>query len=559
MRLDTELFQAVIEVQQAVAAAGLDSGTVMHVIAERSRALTGASGVVVETLEGEEAGAATPDRGREPAAQAERQPVGRHGPDRRAAAIGRHPDGREDRARRLSRPGYPLDAGGAAPRRQPHHRRAQGAFADAKGVQRPRCQGAAAARRAGRRVAGARGGIRVAPGAAGGADPGAAGERAALQAAGRRGPGRHLGGGRPRHHHLRQPADGGAAGLPERRHARPAGVRLLRRDSPGDRAADAGPPAAGDGEPRLPVPQAGRDRGVGPRLRQPDLGPERRRRGHGRHGHRHHRAEAAPRIGSAARPSAWRCSTTWTRRSWPRARPPRSAVRRWAACGGWCRATAAPSSCSTSRAARRSSLPASAPARRCPRARWRWTGSRRARCCAAGPSARSRTWPRSRRRRRCSRRCARRACGACSACRSWRTPRPSARSTSRRIRPTASTPSTATSRWRSPRRSPSPSSRPGSARSCPVRRGSWSAGSPSAGRRFARPPPSWRRCCTPCRTTCVIPCATCAGSASSCSTTRAARSTRPSSTMPGRSATAPRACRRWWTTWCTSSGWGGRT
>jgi PAS domain S-box-containing protein len=54
MRLDTELFQAVIEVQQAVAAAGLDSATVMHVIAERSRALTGASGVVVETLEGEE-------------------------------------------------------------------------------------------------------------------------------------------------------------------------------------------------------------------------------------------------------------------------------------------------------------------------------------------------------------------------------------------------------------------------------------------------------------------------------------------------------------------------
>jgi PAS domain S-box-containing protein len=53
MRLDTELFQAVIEVQQAVAAAGLDSGTVMHVIAERSRALTGASGVVVETLEGD--------------------------------------------------------------------------------------------------------------------------------------------------------------------------------------------------------------------------------------------------------------------------------------------------------------------------------------------------------------------------------------------------------------------------------------------------------------------------------------------------------------------------
>ena len=54
MRLDTELFQAVIEVQQAVAAAGLDSGTVMRVIGERSRALTGASGVVLEILKGEE-------------------------------------------------------------------------------------------------------------------------------------------------------------------------------------------------------------------------------------------------------------------------------------------------------------------------------------------------------------------------------------------------------------------------------------------------------------------------------------------------------------------------
>jgi PAS domain S-box-containing protein len=54
MRLDTELFQAVIEVQQAVAAAGLDSATVMRVIAERSRALTGASGVVLEVLQGEE-------------------------------------------------------------------------------------------------------------------------------------------------------------------------------------------------------------------------------------------------------------------------------------------------------------------------------------------------------------------------------------------------------------------------------------------------------------------------------------------------------------------------
>ena len=54
MRLDTELFQAVIEVQQAVAAAGLDSATVMRVIADRSRALTGATGVALEILEGDE-------------------------------------------------------------------------------------------------------------------------------------------------------------------------------------------------------------------------------------------------------------------------------------------------------------------------------------------------------------------------------------------------------------------------------------------------------------------------------------------------------------------------
>jgi PAS domain S-box-containing protein len=54
MRLDTELFQAVLEVQQAVAGAGLDSAAVMQVIADRSQRLTGASGAVIETIEGEE-------------------------------------------------------------------------------------------------------------------------------------------------------------------------------------------------------------------------------------------------------------------------------------------------------------------------------------------------------------------------------------------------------------------------------------------------------------------------------------------------------------------------
>jgi PAS domain S-box-containing protein len=54
MRLDTELFQAVLEVQQAVSAAGLDSETVMRVIAGRGQALTGASGAVIEALRGED-------------------------------------------------------------------------------------------------------------------------------------------------------------------------------------------------------------------------------------------------------------------------------------------------------------------------------------------------------------------------------------------------------------------------------------------------------------------------------------------------------------------------
>jgi PAS domain S-box-containing protein len=54
MRLDTELFQAMIEVQQSVAAAGLDSQTVMRVIADRGLRLTSASGAVIESIEGDE-------------------------------------------------------------------------------------------------------------------------------------------------------------------------------------------------------------------------------------------------------------------------------------------------------------------------------------------------------------------------------------------------------------------------------------------------------------------------------------------------------------------------
>ena len=54
MRLDTELFQAVLEVEQAVSAAGLNSDTLMRVIAERSKGLTNASGAVIEAIEGDD-------------------------------------------------------------------------------------------------------------------------------------------------------------------------------------------------------------------------------------------------------------------------------------------------------------------------------------------------------------------------------------------------------------------------------------------------------------------------------------------------------------------------
>ncbi|HEX2217528.1 MAG TPA: PAS domain S-box protein [Gemmatimonadales bacterium] len=54
MRLDAELFQALNEVQQAVATAGLESRTVMRVIADSGLRLTGASGAVIEAIEGDE-------------------------------------------------------------------------------------------------------------------------------------------------------------------------------------------------------------------------------------------------------------------------------------------------------------------------------------------------------------------------------------------------------------------------------------------------------------------------------------------------------------------------
>ena len=114
MRLDTELFQAVIEVQQAVAGAGLDSRTVMHVIAERSQRLTGASGGGDRDHRGRRAGAPGPIGARGPPLAGDRKPVRRLRPHRRAAALRRHPRPIPASSTRLPRPGHPVAAGRAA-------------------------------------------------------------------------------------------------------------------------------------------------------------------------------------------------------------------------------------------------------------------------------------------------------------------------------------------------------------------------------------------------------------------------------------------------------------
>jgi len=67
MRLDTELFQAVIEVQQAVRRRGSIRPPSCGSSRSGAPTLTGASGVVIETLEGEGFGPAAPDRHRESA------------------------------------------------------------------------------------------------------------------------------------------------------------------------------------------------------------------------------------------------------------------------------------------------------------------------------------------------------------------------------------------------------------------------------------------------------------------------------------------------------------
>ena len=53
-RHDAELFQAVIQIQQAIAAVGLDADAVRNVIIQRCVSLTGADGAAIETVDGDE-------------------------------------------------------------------------------------------------------------------------------------------------------------------------------------------------------------------------------------------------------------------------------------------------------------------------------------------------------------------------------------------------------------------------------------------------------------------------------------------------------------------------
>ena len=415
MRLDTELFQAVIEVQQAVAAAGLDSRTVMRVIAERSLAPHRRHRRGDRVHRGRGAGSPGPHRhrGAAPPARPTASPASASAPAScsapttcsRIPASGTTPIGPSASVR-------------SSPRRSRDEQRTLGVLkvvsTQPARVQRPRRQGAPPPRRAHGRGAGPRRGVREPAAPAGGSDPRPAGERAAVQAAGGRGAGGHLAGGRPRGHHLRQPAHGRAARLPERRDAGPAGVRLHRGGLPRQRPAHAGAAfGRGRGEPRPPLPSPRRRRAVGTGLGQlrswaatassarwawSPTSP----------------SGSRPRSGSAARRSGSACCTTWIRRSSPRARRPRSVAPRWAGSAGWCPASAA--SIVLFDFTGGQALPVAGftggqrALRRADSARH---ASRPARCSVAAPSATSRTSARWNRRRRSSGSSARTGSAAC--------------------------------------------------------------------------------------------------------------------------------------------------
>ena len=200
-----------------------------------------------------------------------------------------------------------------------------------------------------------------------------AGERAAVQAAGGRGAGGHLAGRRAGRHHLRQPAHGPAARLPERRDAGPACLRLHRGGLARQRPAHAGAAfGRGRGEPRPPLPSPRRRRAMGTGLGQL------RSWAATASSARWAWSPTSPSGSSAEerlRRSAERLGILhdMDRRSSPRARWPRSVAPRWAGSAGWCPASAARSCSSTSPGARHCRWRASPAGRRSPARRFRST------------------------------------------------------------------------------------------------------------------------------------------------------------------------------------------
>ena len=361
MRLDTELFQAMIEVQQAVAAAGLDSQTVMRVIADRGIRLTGASGAVIEAIEGDElvpqvhVGTEAP---RLRLADSLSGLAVRSGELQRSDDVFNDPRIGHDAYRKIgvrSLLAVPLT----------DEQRTLGVLK----VVSPRPNAFSD------RDAKA---IRLLGGLMGAAlGHAAAYEGRQLRLEERT---RALQDSEQRFKQLVDVAqegiwvadDRGVITYVNQRMAELLGYQngamLGRRvydfiDAGVARGRAAGARAAVGvrrRESRPPLPAARRRRALGSRLRQPDREPRRRTDGHRRHGHRHHRAQAGRGAPAPLRGAARRSCTTWVRRSSPRAPRRRSAARRWGGSGAWCRASAARSCSSTSPRARRTSWRATA-------------------------------------------------------------------------------------------------------------------------------------------------------------------------------------------------------
>ena len=310
MRLDTELFQAVLEVEKAVSAAGLDSDTVMRVIAERSRGLTGASGAVIEAIEGEDVVPLVHVGTDGPRLKLSASLSGSRVAHRRAPALRRHSLRPPGPAPGLPGAGHPLHPGRAPERRAPDPRRAQGGLTRAPRVHRPGCQGAPAA------------------GWSHGRRPG--------PCRGVRRPDRH--GWKNAPERCRKASSGSSSWSTWRRKASgwptTAGVmtyvnqrladllgygngtllgrpvyRLHRGRFPGRAPSVPWAAACSAGtEPGPALPAAGRHPALGPGLVQPDPGQGRRPGRNRRHGHRYHRAKtdrgAAPPLGRPAHHAA---------------------------------------------------------------------------------------------------------------------------------------------------------------------------------------------------------------------------------------------------------------